>query len=97
MLRDCGGVTWLEEPFIPGGFSAYHQLAKLAHPVRLAGGEGANNYYLAQHMIDYADIGFVQIDAGRIGGISVTKQVADYAQARGDHLRQPHLYLPLGT
>ena len=48
-------------------------------------------------MIDYADIGFVQIDAGRIGGISVTKQVADYAQARGDHLRQPHLYLPLGT
>ena len=33
-------------------------------------------------MIDYADIGFVQIDAGRIGGISVAKQVADYAQAR---------------
>ena len=30
VLRDCGGVTWLEEPFIPGGFSAYHQLTKLA-------------------------------------------------------------------
>ena len=78
VLKECD-VTWLEEPFISGGFSAYHELAKLAYPVRLAGGEGANNYHLAKHMIDYADIGFVQIDAGRIGGISVAKQVADYA------------------
>ena len=48
-------------------------------------------------MIDYADIGFVQIDAGRIGGISVTKQVADYAQARGityvNHTFTSHLAL----
>ena len=96
VLKECG-VTWLEEPFISGGFSAYHQLAKLAHPVRLAGGEGANNYYLAQHMIDYADIGFVQIDAGRIGGISVAKQVVDYAEARGityvNHTFTSHLAL----
>jgi L-alanine-DL-glutamate epimerase-like enolase superfamily enzyme len=30
-------------------------------------------------MIDHANIGFVQIDTGRIGGISVAKKVADYA------------------
>jgi L-alanine-DL-glutamate epimerase-like enolase superfamily enzyme len=34
-------------------------------------------------MIDYAGLGYVQIDAGRIGGITVAKAVADYAARRG--------------
>ena len=95
-LKDCR-VTWLEEPFISGGFNSYHQLAKLSYPVLLAGGEGAHNYHLAQHMIDYANIGFVQIDAGRIGGISVAKKVADYALSKGtiyvNHTFTSHLAL----
>ena len=52
---------------------------------------------MAQHLIDYADIGYVQIDAGRIGGISVARQVAAYAQARGvtyvNHTFTSHLAL----
>ncbi len=65
--------------------------------VKLAGGEGCHNYYMAQQMIDHAGLGFIQIDAGRIGGISVAKRVADAAHARGvtyvNHTFTSHLAL----
>ncbi|MEM7130952.1 MAG: mandelate racemase/muconate lactonizing enzyme family protein [Chloroflexota bacterium] len=90
-------ATWLEEPFVSGALSAYHTLAQSCTTVKLAGGEGSHNFYVAQHMIDYAGIGFVQIDAGRIGGLSVAKQVADYAHSRGvtyvNHTFTSHLAL----
>lgn len=48
-------------------------------------------------MIDYAGLGFVQIDTGRIGGITTAKQVADYAVAKGvqfvNHTFTTHLAL----
>jgi L-alanine-DL-glutamate epimerase-like enolase superfamily enzyme len=34
-------------------------------------------------MIDHAQVGFIQIDAGRIGGITTARQVARYASERG--------------
>lgn len=65
--------------------------------VKLAGGEGCHNFQMARQIIDHAGIGYVQIDAGRIGGISVAKRVADYAQARGityvNHTFTSHLQL----
>jgi len=81
-LKDCN-TTWLEEPFLSGALTAYHQLSQQANPIKLAGGEGCHTYHMAQHMIDYAGIGYVQIDTGRIGGISIAHKVAQYAQARG--------------
>jgi L-alanine-DL-glutamate epimerase-like enolase superfamily enzyme len=90
-------ATWLEEPFVSGALDAYHKLAQLCGPVRLAGGEGCHNYYMAQHMLDYGGLGYVQIDAGRIGGLSVAKRVADYARAKGityvNHTFTSHLAL----
>jgi len=80
-LQECR-ATWLEEPFVSGALKEYAQLAALCGDVKLAGGEGSHNFHMAQHMIDYAGLGYVQIDAGRIGGISVAKAVADYAQTR---------------
>jgi len=95
-LQACR-ATWLEEPFVSGALDAYRQLAALAGDVKLAGGEGSHNYYMAQQMIDYAGLGYVQIDAGRIGGLSVSKAVADYAQAKGvtyvNHTFTSHLAL----
>jgi L-alanine-DL-glutamate epimerase-like enolase superfamily enzyme len=82
VLQQCR-ATWLEEPFVSSALDAYRRLAGEVGTVKLAGGEGAHNFYMAQHMIDYAGIGYVQIDAGRIGGITVAKRVADYAHARG--------------
>jgi L-alanine-DL-glutamate epimerase-like enolase superfamily enzyme len=91
------GALWLEEPFVSGAVTAYRTLAERSPRVKMAGGEGAHNFYMAQQMIDYAGLGYIQIDAGRIGGITVAKQVADYAAARGvtyvNHTFTTHLAL----
>lgn len=90
-------AVWLEEPFHASALAAYGALARRCRTVRLAGGEGAHNVSMAQHLIDYGGIGFVQIDCGRIGGIGPAKQVADYAAARGvtyvNHTFTSHLAL----
>ena len=90
-------ATWLEEPFVKDAFDAHRKLASLCAPVKLAGGEGSHNPYMAEHMIDHAGLGFIQIDAGRIGGISAAKRVADYATSRGvtyvNHTFTSHLAL----
>jgi L-alanine-DL-glutamate epimerase-like enolase superfamily enzyme len=95
-LQECR-AAWLEEPFVSGALDEYSRLAAQAAPVKLAGGEGCHTYYMARHMIDYAGLGYVQIDAGRIGGLTIAKRVADYAQARGvtyvNHTFTTHLAL----
>jgi L-alanine-DL-glutamate epimerase-like enolase superfamily enzyme len=90
-------ALWLEEPFIGGASDAYAALAAMSGPVKLAGGEGAHDFYMAKQLIDHGRIGFVQIDTGRIGGIAPAKRVADYAAARGvtyvNHTFTTHLAL----
>lgn len=71
---------WLEEPFINGALEPYKKLSKSANQVPLAGGEGCNNFVQAQSMIKHAGLKFIQIDAGRIGGITIAKEVADLAK-----------------
>jgi L-alanine-DL-glutamate epimerase-like enolase superfamily enzyme len=90
-------ATWLEEPFLSGALESYGTLAGEAGPVKLAGGEGSHNTFMAKHMIDYGGIGFVQIDAGRIGGVTPAREIALYATARGvtyvNHTFTSHLAL----
>lgn len=91
------GAYWLEEPFINGALNAYRELSLSAPHVALAGGEGCNNFVQAQAMIGYAGLKFIQIDAGRIGGISVAKRVADLAVSKNityvNHTFTSHLAL----
>ncbi len=82
MLKEVK-ATWLEEPFVSSALSEYHALSLESGPVGMAGGEGCHNFHMAKHMIDYAGLKYVQIDAGRIGGITISKDVADYAAAKG--------------
>ncbi len=95
-LNECGAV-WLEEPFVSGALGSYAALAARTGGVKLAAGEGSHNIHMARHMVDHAGVGFLQIDAGRIGGVSVAKQAADYAAARGvtyvNHTFTSHLAL----
>lgn len=95
-LQECR-ATWLEEPFVSGALDAYRSLAARSGTVKLAGGEGSHNLYMAQTMIDHAGIGYVQIDAGRVGGISAAMRVADYAHRAGvtfvNHTFTSHLAL----
>jgi L-alanine-DL-glutamate epimerase-like enolase superfamily enzyme len=87
---------WLEEPFHSGALAEYAALAKRSK-IKLAGGEGAHNFSMAAHLIDYGNIGFIQIDCGRIGGIGVAKRVADLAVSRNvtfvNHTFTSHLAL----
>jgi len=90
-------VTWLEEPFVTGAFEAYHALATRATTVKMAAGEGSHNAWQARHLIDHAGIGYIQIDTGRIGGITPSAEVAAYARSRGvtyvNHTFTSHLAL----
>ena len=81
MLKEVR-ATWLEEPFVSGALSEYHALSKESGAVGMAGGEGCHNFHMAKHMVDYAGLKYVQIDAGRIGGITIAKDVADYAASK---------------
>ncbi len=95
-LAQCG-ATWLEEPFVSGALGAYQQLANRSGAVKLAGGEGCHTLHQALNMIDYAGLGYVQIDAGRIGGITTATQVAKFAHGRSvqfvNHTFTTHLAL----
>jgi L-alanine-DL-glutamate epimerase-like enolase superfamily enzyme len=95
-LQACRAL-WLEEPFVSGALESYRQLAGETGGLRLAGGEGCHNFYQAKTMIDYAGLGYIQIDAGRIGGITAAHQAAVYARAKGvqfvNHTFTTHLAL----
>lgn len=73
-------VLWLEEPFVSGALHAYRELAAEAAPVKLAAGEGAHHPHQARALIDHGGVGYIQVDAGRVGGISSAKEVADHAR-----------------
>jgi L-alanine-DL-glutamate epimerase-like enolase superfamily enzyme len=70
---------------VNGALSPYRALSEATASVPIAAGEGCNNFVQAQAMIDHAGIRYIQIDAGRIGGITVAKRVADYAKQNGVH------------
>ncbi len=78
-------VLWLEEPFVGGALQAHAELAAKASPVAIAGGEGARHFDDARNLIDHGSVGYIQIDTGRIGGITPARRVAKYAEAH--HIR----------
>lgn len=91
------GVLFLEEPFVPEASQAYQALKASSHNVKLAGGEGCTSPEMARSMMRHAELDFIQIDAGRIGGITAAKAVADDAVSQGctfiNHTFTSHLAL----
>ena len=89
--------TWLEEPLAPDAIAAYGALTRQNPPVRIAAGEGSNTYRMAEDIIVHGGIQFVQIDAGRIGGIMPSFQVRQLAEQHGvqyvNHTFKSHLSL----
>ena len=77
-------AVWLEEPFTSGALKAYAALSEQPGcSGLLAAGEGSHNPDMAYNLIDFGKLGFIQIDTGRIGGISSAKKVAEYAEKTG--------------
>ena len=89
--------TWLEEPLAPDAVDAYGALTRRNPSVRIAAGEGSNTYRMAEDIIVHGGIEFVQIDAGRIGGILPSFQVRQLAEQHGiqyvNHTFKSHLSL----
>ncbi|MEO5650893.1 MAG: mandelate racemase/muconate lactonizing enzyme family protein [Ginsengibacter sp.] len=76
---------WLEEPFINLALDSYKRLAKSLPAVPIAAGEGCSNLVQAKAMMEYAGIEYIQIDTGRIGGITAAKRIADFASRNNIH------------
>ena len=89
--------TWLEEPLNPHAVDAYAELKRLDPPVPIAAGEGAGLYRQAEDIVVNGSIDFVQIDVGRIGGITPAYRVRRLAEQRGiryvNHTFKSHLSL----
>jgi L-alanine-DL-glutamate epimerase-like enolase superfamily enzyme len=88
---------WLEEPFWNLSVNEYKKLSASSPKIPLAGGEGCNNYTQAKLMIEHAGLSYIQIDAGRVGGITPAAQIADLAAQSGiayvNHTFTSHLAL----
>ena len=89
--------TWLEEPLAPDAIDAYGALTQKHPRVPIAAGEGSNTYRMAEDLIVHGGVNFVQIDAGRMGGIMPSFQVRQLAERRGiqyvNHTFKSHLSL----
>jgi L-alanine-DL-glutamate epimerase-like enolase superfamily enzyme len=76
-------LTWLEEPLLPDALPEYGDLARRKPAVPIAAGENAATLRQAENYIDQGGLSFIQIDAGRIGGITVARKVAERAASAG--------------
>ena len=89
--------TWLEEPLAPDAIDAYSALTEQNPSVPIAAGEGSSVYRMAEDLIVNGGIQFVQIDAGRIGGIMPSFRVRQLAEQHGiqyvNHTFKSHLSL----
>jgi len=76
-------LTWLEEPLLPDALPEYGELAERKPAVAIAAGENAATLRQAENYIDQGGLSFLQIDAGRIGGITVARKAAERAAQKG--------------
>jgi L-alanine-DL-glutamate epimerase-like enolase superfamily enzyme len=90
-------IGWLEEPLFGDAIEAYRRLRDRKPAVPIAAGEGSGRYRDAEDQIQNGGVDFIQIDVGRIGGITPAYRVRRLAEARGvtyvNHTFKSHLSL----
>jgi L-alanine-DL-glutamate epimerase-like enolase superfamily enzyme len=91
------GVGWLEEPLLPEAVDAYGRLTSGGTAIPIAAAESSGRFRDAEDFLVNGGLDFVQIDAGRIGGITPSHQVRKLCEARGatyvNHTFKSHLSL----
>ncbi|GMV96595.1 MAG: dehydratase, partial [Phycisphaerae bacterium] len=75
-------LTWLEEPLSPEAVAAYGRLSERS-PVPIAAGEGCHTVRAAEDLLENGRVAFLQIDPGRIGGLTPAFEAYQRARARG--------------
>ena len=90
-------IGWLEEPLFGDAIEAYRRLRERKPAVPIAAGEGSGRYRDAEDQIHNGGVDYIQIDVGRIGGITPAHRVRTLAEARGvtyvNHTFKSHLSL----
>jgi len=96
-LMDEFGIEWVEEPFDVAEFGAYADLSRLWGRQRVAAGENTHSHAQAMQLLEIANLGVIQVDCGRIGGIGTATEIARYADRTGafyvNHTYTSHLAL----
>ena len=91
---DC---SWLEEPLYGDAIEAYGRLAARRLPTRIAAGEASAKLREAEDLLVNGGVGVLQIDAGRIGGVTAAHAARRLAQRHGatyvNHTFKSHLSL----
>lgn len=89
-------VTWLEEPLSPQSVEAYSKLHGRA-AIPIAAGEGCDTVRAAEDLLVNGKVNFLQIDPGRIGGITPAWQALQLARKHGvtfvNHTFKSHISL----
>jgi L-rhamnonate dehydratase len=83
-------VFWLEEPLPPDDIAGYARLAQAA-PMYIAAGEQESGRRSFQRLLDEGDIGIVQPDLARCGGLTEAKKIAYMAYDRNKKV-VPHAF-----
>ncbi|HTE61247.1 MAG TPA: mandelate racemase/muconate lactonizing enzyme family protein [Solirubrobacteraceae bacterium] len=91
------GVGWLEEPLLPDAIEAYGALAARGPAVPIAAGESSGRLRDAEDFVANGGVRVLQIDAGRIGGITPAHAARGLAERAGisyvNHTFKSHLSL----
>ncbi len=61
---------WVEEPTNPDDILGHVEIAKAVAPIRLATGEHVHNRVMFKQFLQSGSMGFCQVDACRVGGVS---------------------------
>jgi L-alanine-DL-glutamate epimerase-like enolase superfamily enzyme len=78
------GAGWLEEPFPPYADRSWREAAALSGSVLpLAAGENCYTRYEFQRLIDAGNVGVLQPDMSRCGGVTEAVRIAALASAAG--------------
>lgn len=83
-------LTWFEDCLHPKNYEGYEVLCRES-PISIAAGEQESTYWGYERLLR-AELGFVQPDLSRCGGLGVAKQIAAMAAARQIQV-VPHAWL----
>ena len=88
---------WLEEPLFGDAVDAYRKLVTRKPAVPIAAGEGSGRYRDAEDLLLNGGVKFIQIDVGRIGGLTAAHRVRKLAEEHAvtyvNHTFKSHLSL----
>ncbi len=80
-LEDLG-VIWLEDALHPENIAGHRALSDACTTLRVAAGEQSGGYPEFERLAVEGGVDVLQPDLSRCGGISVARQIADFAMRR---------------